>query len=226
MRRIEISILILLFTFASISYGQSINELPLYGGFEKSESQKKEDQNFVINAIQQMGSRDKAAEHIIIRGWQSLSMNDIKTSIKRFNQAWLIDPSNGQIYWGLGVAQAMQGKYESAIKLYGCGDSIIKDNPRFLADYGHAVIRYSVELKSIKSEYLPMSEKGIKLIKRAIELNPDLADAYFYLAVAEHNKENYKLAWENVHIAQKKGYSGIGKDFIKMLELEMPDPKQ
>jgi hypothetical protein len=71
-----------------------------------------------------------------------------------------------------------------------------------------------------------MSEKGIKLIKRAIELNPDLADAYFYLAVAEHNKENYKLSWENVHIAQKKGYSGIGKDFIKMLELEMPDPKQ
>jgi tetratricopeptide (TPR) repeat protein len=135
MRRIEISILILLFTFASISYGQSINELPLYGGFEKSESQKREDKNFVINAIQQMGSRDKAAEHIIIRGWQSLSMNDIKTSIKRFNQAWLIDPSNGQIYWGLGVAQAMQGKYESAIKLYGCGDSIIKDNPRFLADY-------------------------------------------------------------------------------------------
>jgi tetratricopeptide (TPR) repeat protein len=226
MGRIFNIIFLLAFVFISISNGQPLNELPLYGGFKKTVSQKQADEVFIRSAIHEMGSREKAAEHIVVRGWQALSRDDIKTAIKRFNQAWLINPDNGQVYWGLAITQAKQEKFDSAIELFRKGDKIIKDNPRFFADYGYAITRKSTELKNKKLDHIAISEKGIEILKKAITLDPDLGDVYFYMAIAEFNRDKYKEAWRNIKLAKEKGYSGITKAFLTALEQKLPEPSQ
>nr|MDJ0624340.1 tetratricopeptide repeat protein [Desulfocapsaceae bacterium] len=203
-KRILLTILLLL-TFVVGATGQTINELPLYGGVEKTESQKKADKKFVNAVIKSMGSGEKAARHFVKRGWEALSKGDSKTAIKRFNQAWLVFPENGKIYWGLALTQAQQGEFNLAIDLYEEADQLLSDNARFLADYGYTIIGYADDLKNNNMEYIDILDEGIDKLNTARDLEPKLSPVYFYLAVAEFNRENYKEAWENVYLAEKLG---------------------
>ena len=226
MKKLMLFTFLLLLTFVSNATGQAINELPLYGGAKKTVCQKQADKEFVNKVVKFKGSHENAAKDLVMRGWQALSKGDFKTAIKRFNQAWLVYPENGEIYWGLAITQAQQGKFELAIDLYKKADRLILGNPRLLADYGYAIIGYAAALKNRNLDYLNTSDNGIEKLNKAKELDPQLGAVYFYLAVAKFNRENYKEAWNNVYLAKKHGHKTVPKPFLAALQSKMPDPKQ
>jgi hypothetical protein len=103
-------ILIFIIFILSGCFNKNINEMPLYGGIQKTKKQIDADIKFINESIRIAGSRKKAASELANNSWDAFYRNDFKLAIKRFNQAWLLDPENMEVYWGLGIILDRQKK--------------------------------------------------------------------------------------------------------------------
>jgi hypothetical protein len=96
-----------------------VNELPMFGGYEKTAWQNTADEQFmeiVLPGFQ--GDRAAAAESFARTGWNSYYQDDRTSAIKRFNQAWLLDPDNQHALWGFAVISRERGKTDAALRFY------------------------------------------------------------------------------------------------------------
>ena len=75
-----------------------INELPMYGGREKTPAMREADAQFVQDSTADGTSREAASREMAQLGWQYFYRNDFSTAMKRFNQAWLLDPNDPEAY--------------------------------------------------------------------------------------------------------------------------------
>src|SRR5690606_616546 len=117
----------------------NIRLLPKYGHIPKTEEQQKLDQKFIDETVQQekfKGDRTAASNHMISLGFNYLYRGDVKTAMYRFNQAYLLDSLNNDIYWGYGAVYMTLGNYEKAKQQYEEGLSINPSNTHLLTDYG------------------------------------------------------------------------------------------
>ena len=71
----------------------------MYGGIQKTPEMNRIDQKFVDGMVQTFGSRDKAADDAIRRGFEFLAKADWRMAMKRFNQAWLLSPYRPEVVW-------------------------------------------------------------------------------------------------------------------------------
>lgn len=91
--------------------------LPKYGHVQKTKEQKQADQEFIETALKLGATKRKASDDLISMGFKYL-YRDIKTAMYRFNQAYLVDSTNTDIYWGFGGVYMRLGDYASAEKQY------------------------------------------------------------------------------------------------------------
>lgn len=77
-----------------------INELPRYGRLPKTPQMLAADEHFVAEAISRCGSAQNAAQEYVNVGWHYLNTDRVPTAIKRFNQAWLLDSTAADVYFG------------------------------------------------------------------------------------------------------------------------------
>lgn len=92
----------------------NIRLLPKYGNVQKTEAQKKADKEFIESALKQDSTNRKASDHLISLGFNNL-YRDIKTAMYRFNQAYLLDSTNTDIYWGFGGVYLTLGNYKKPL---------------------------------------------------------------------------------------------------------------
>jgi tetratricopeptide (TPR) repeat protein len=97
---------------------EGINLLPMYGNVVKCPEQVQSDIDFLAFADTKFTDRKEAAIAYIKLGWNYFGKNDNETSMKRFNQAWLLDSLNADIYWGFGNLLGRMGKYQSSIPYF------------------------------------------------------------------------------------------------------------
>lgn len=117
--------LLLSFVLVSVSCGrysdcpEGINLLPMYGNAVKCPEQLELDKRFIEAADKDFGGdRKKATEDQIARAWGYYEQRDEKTAMKRFNQAWLLDSTNADVYWGFGSLLGNQKKEEEALLMF------------------------------------------------------------------------------------------------------------
>ena len=89
-----------------------IRLLPKYGNVEKTEKQNAADKAFIETMLKHDSSLRKASNRFINLGFQFLYKNDIKTAMYRFNQAYVLDPTNTDVYWGFGAIYMSLGQYK------------------------------------------------------------------------------------------------------------------
>ncbi|MGB5981926.1 MAG: hypothetical protein WBG46_07245 [Nonlabens sp.] len=75
----------------------NIRLLPQYGEIEKTAGQIEADQKFIEQMLEQYPTRTEASDRMIEIGFKYL-YQDIKTAMYRFNQAYLLDKENSDIY--------------------------------------------------------------------------------------------------------------------------------
>lgn len=94
------------------------NTLPMYGGPAqvKTPLQLEADEKF-IQAMTNNQSREKASKAVAVGGWQFFNKGDLPTAMKRFNQAWLLNPNNPEAYKGFAAILRKQGKMKEAEKM-------------------------------------------------------------------------------------------------------------
>ena len=110
MKKTLVLVLAGIFCLSSNIFAKSIDQLPMYGNKPKTDAQKKADEEF-IQLVQKEMSLSKGAEHQVKRGWEAFYDRDNATAMKRFNQAWLLNPNNADIYWGFGDVLGSENKF-------------------------------------------------------------------------------------------------------------------
>lgn len=127
-----------------------VNELPLYGGITKSPAMVEADQKFVDAVLQQGFTRAKGSDKAVQSGWESFRKGDLATAIKRFNQAWLLDPDNGDAFHGFAVVvMARDNNAAAADTLFKTGIAKPRQSPGIYLDYGRFLLLAKRPLEAI-----------------------------------------------------------------------------
>ncbi|MDG1476342.1 MAG: hypothetical protein P8Q14_04295, partial [Vicingaceae bacterium] len=97
------------------------NISPMYGEVEKSKEHKEIDEEFIQDCLKQFGSIDSSVNVQIDHAWRYFYNNDLETAMKRFNQAWLLNPEFPDSYFGFASLLEMQNKSKEANRFYNLG---------------------------------------------------------------------------------------------------------
>ena len=112
-----------------------INELPMYGLREKTAKQERADREYIRMMTRDGRSREEAAEAAAQNAWHVFYGGDKAMAIRRFNQAWLLDPSNQLALWGFAVTSIDRGDWDAALRYYRMAIESGPYNPRLERDY-------------------------------------------------------------------------------------------
>lgn len=79
-----------------------------------------------------------AAQDRVSRAWDYFNLNAGDTAMMRFNQAWLLDSMNADVYWGFGNLLGNDKKHGEAISLFKRSLRYNPANPVVWASTGQA----------------------------------------------------------------------------------------
>jgi tetratricopeptide (TPR) repeat protein len=158
-------------------------------------------------------------------GFKYLYRGDIKTAMYRFNQAYLMDNKNSNIYWGFGAVYMSFGKFDLSREQYEEGLKLDDKNDNILIDYG------TTYLGEFYNNYQTDSTKANKYLDNAIEkllkaysFNPKNTNSSYKLSICYLYKNDCSKANKYLEISEKLGNPNITTDFKNELE-EKCNPK-
>jgi len=195
----------------------NIRLLPKYGYAQKTEAQKKLDKEFIETALKQDTTNRKASEHFISLGFKYL-YRDIKTAMYRFNQAYLLDSTNTDIYWGFGGVYMTLGDFTKAEEQYKAGLAINPSNSHLLTDYGtYFMVQYYIIQPIDPQKALTNLDNAIKYMQQSFKLDPTDQNTTFKLSVCFWNKGDCDNAWKYYDICKTLGGQPITEDYTSEL---------
>ena len=195
----------------------NIRLLPKYGQVSKTEGQKASDKEFIETALKQYPSNRKASDHLIELGFKYL-YNDIKTAMYRFNQAYLLDSTNTDIYWGYGGVYMTLGDLENAQKQYLEGLAINSQNTHLLTDYGtYFMSQYYVVQPLDDKMALAHLDSAITYLTKSVQLDENDPNTSFKLSICYYQKKDCENAWKYYDKCKLVGGQPITDDFTKAL---------
>jgi tetratricopeptide (TPR) repeat protein len=154
-----------------------IDEVPMYGGMDRSviPEVKAADEKFISDVSAQFGSREKASLIWVNQGFKFYQENKLGMAMRRFNQAWLLNPKNPEVYAGIASILNDQGKSCAAAEQMETALSL--NPPKYqgiYSDAGYINAMCAVNEKPQDSEdrqrFLDRSEQ-IFINAEAVELN-------------------------------------------------------
>jgi tetratricopeptide (TPR) repeat protein len=213
--------LILTASAFNIAYAQDISLLPKYGSLPKNETQKLSDVKFIASIDEYYkGNRKKAADEVSARGWQSLRQGNVTDAIRRFNQAWLLDNSNGSALWGMAAIQANTGKATDSLKLFEEAERSIGNDIDFFVDYAKAIGVAGAQTKNdalLQDAFARFARAYEKAPQHTLNLQ-NWAITLFYVG-------NYAEAWKKIKLAEATPrHAELDSNFIAALQGKMPRP--
>ena len=116
-----------------------INELPMYGRAQKTREQEQADHRYIGTMTRGGASREDAAEYAARLGWNYYYGANCTSAIRRFNQAWLLDPNNRHALWGFAVISLERGKIEEATRYFQMAIEAGPEDPSLQQDYETAL---------------------------------------------------------------------------------------
>ena len=116
---------------------KDINLQPEYGNAEKNDNQLEADNNFIEGIMKHFDNKQDASKKMTELGFKYLyERRDLQTAMKRFNQAYLLDKNNADIYYGYGTIYFNLGNMNNAREQYDKGLLINPNHSGILTDYG------------------------------------------------------------------------------------------
>ena len=97
------------------------NKKPMYGEVTKSNKYKKADDDFIKACLKEYKTIDSSVSVHIGFAWRYYYNGDLNTAMKRFNQAWLLNPEYPDSYFGFASLLESQGDTTEAKRFYKIG---------------------------------------------------------------------------------------------------------
>ncbi len=203
----------------------NIRLLPKYGYAVKTETQKKYDQEFIETALKQDTTNRKASDHMVGLGFNYL-YRDVKTAMYRFNQAYLLDSTNTDIYWGFGGVYMTLGDYANAKNQYSEGLTINPKNTHLLTDYGtYFFAQYIFLQPTSERDALINLESALTFLNKSYQLDPKDQNTTFKLSTCYLYKGDCDKAWKFYNECKVLGGQPITEDYTNTLNQECKQKK-
>ena len=186
--------------------------LPKYGGHPKSAEQKALDQKLIEDYTAQGGTRLKGSDILVKLGFDHLYRGNLKTAMYRFNQAWLLDAGNPNVYWGFGAIYTTLGELESAISQYDEGLKIDPNSSNILTDKA-TVYKIKYEQSQKNTDY----QEALRLFKKSYAINPTYQSTLYKLSVCYFEKGDCENARKYYNECLKLGGKNISKEYTEAL---------
>jgi Tfp pilus assembly protein PilF len=202
--------------------------LPRYGHLPKTTGEIKSDSDYIRQtmALPQFKTRREASNHVIGLGFQYYYRSDFKTAMYRFNQAYLLDSTNTDIFWGYGAIYMAFGRYELAKNQYDEGLAIDPTNTHLMTDLAtYYMQQYYVisempkndMIKDPKAEARKSMDSAIRYLERSYKLDPKDVNTVYKLSICYWNIETCGLAWKYYDEAVALGGRPITEEYTKDL---------
>jgi predicted Zn-dependent protease len=171
------------------TYQAPLNEQPFFGFAAKSEAQREADEKFLKALLDAAGTREKALDEIVKRGWRALGAGRANEAGQRFNQAFLLAPEQSVVYHGFAaVAQIRFNDLDYAEELFRIALKQPDPLKVLKADFGRLLL-----IRKKPSQALPLLEDAVKDA-------PDFGDAWV------------NLAWARLQTGDRDGACGAAAD--------------
>jgi Tfp pilus assembly protein PilF len=135
-------VIFLALTGGALAASYPLNEQPMFARQSKTPAEQAADQKF-FDSVAKLGySRPQGSDKSVQLGWQYFfSKHDIATAMKRFNQAWLLDPDNGDAFHGFALlVMARDNDAAQADALFQQGLAKPRQSPGIYLDYGRFLL--------------------------------------------------------------------------------------
>lgn len=182
--------------------------LPKYGGIPKNEKQKIADQKLIDDYTASEGSREKGSEKLVLLGFNYLYKGDIKTAMYRFNQGWLLNPENENVFWGFGSVYFTYGDFTKALEQYDEGLTIKPESSDILTD--KATIYMVMAQQQEDNTHL---DKATELFLKAYSFNKKNQNTLFKLSVCYFYKDDCKNAKRYLAECDKLGGKPVTAEY-------------
>ena len=206
-----------------------VDQVPMYGGMDRGaiSELKAADEKLIADTSRRYGTREKASAAFVGNGFSYYQRNDLANAMRRFNQAWLLDPKNAESFAGFGSVLHDQGKNCEAMQLF--EKALALNPPTFQGIYPDAariVTLCAVSDKTLSAEAkAKLLERSEALYKKSEEIEPDKQYLYGSWATAYYWREQYGEAWAMVTKERAAG-GKPGEKFLGLLRAKMPEPTQ
>jgi hypothetical protein len=204
-----------------------IDQVPMYGGMDRSQfpDLKAGDEKFIEDVSRHFGSREKAARAWIEQGYRFYQQDRLDMAMRRFNQAWLLDPNNAEVYAGFAAVLHDQGKNCPAMKMI--EEALSRNPPTYQGIYpdaGRIIALCAVSDSTLSADAkAALLERSEVLFRKGEEVERDKAYLYGTWATAYYWREQYAEAWTMVGKQRQLG-GQPSPQFIKLLTEKMPGP--
>lgn len=204
-----------------------IRMLPKYGYKEKTQAQKDYDQRFINETMQQSkfkGDRTAASNDLVKLGFNYMYEGDLKRAMYRFNQAYLLDSLNSEIYLGYGAIFLALRDFKNAENQYKEGLAINSKNSHLLTDYGTFYLGkyYDSKMQEGQKEDLLSLDEAITWLSKSYEINSKDQNTSFKLSIVYWNKGDCTNAWKYYDICKSLGGQPITPEYTNDLKKKCP----
>ncbi|MDD2776229.1 MAG: hypothetical protein PHU06_09755 [Gallionella sp.] len=231
--------------------GGGLNLIPMYGypHVEKPGWYKEADEKFIRcmvvetsappnsmeedkNCTNRFPSREEASKNVAKFGWNYFHKGDYSTAMKRFNQAWLLNPNNYAAFWGFGLLLSQQDKFAESIIYFEKSISLVESNDegrlQLLNDAAN-VYSEQAHKESDKVKAQTSFAKANALLEEAVKIDPQNGKTYINWAISLYFQGDHLQAWKMVKKSRTLKDCGCAaaKEFIETaLSKVMPEPQE
>lgn len=151
-------------------------------------------------------------------GFQYLYQGDLKTAMYRFNQAFLLDQENTDIYWGFGAIYMSFSNYEKAKEQYEEGLKLNPKNTHLLTDYGtyFLAMYYATENSQDKKVKVYLN-KAIEKLTSSYSLDAKDKNTLYKLSICYLMNTDCRNARKFYDLCKDEGGKPIREEYIEEL---------
>ena len=216
---------------ATAPEGERWDEVPMYGqpAVPRPLAQRNGDEQFIHDASKVFGGdRKKACQAWASKGDEEFNNGNTGIAMRRYNEAWLLDPDSYLPYWGFGRVLLEEGKTDEALGYFEKSTKLIDDayqKPALLTDLGTA---YAVKVESLPADQADERAKYSQLSDQsydeALHLDPTYVGAWRRWAMSLYREARYAESWQKVKKAQEAHAAPLPEKFLQDLAAKLPEP--
>lgn len=194
--------------------------IPKYGYQKKTNKEKKADEKFIKDMLDHYnGDKKIASDYFIQGGFYYLYQYKFDTAMFRFNQAYLLDSTNTDIYWGYGGFFYSIGDAEKAKEQYEAGIALDTTNIHLLTDLALYYKKRYHDLHSTDIvNALEQLEISIDYLKKSYEIDPKYPNTLLNLSACFLIKDDCNNAWKYHDECAALEQRAVSKQFTEHLK--------
>jgi tetratricopeptide (TPR) repeat protein len=193
--------------------------------WEESQPEVQANRQFIDNMVELAGSPQAAARQLMDNAWEYVRKRNTVRALRRFNQAYLLNPASAEAHWGLGTVASQLGRPQAALRLLMLAQALQeRKEAALLADIAFAHIQLAQVRHDDKAAQARELEAALAWLDRAERVDARSPLVWANRAIIHYYQGEYLAAWRDVERAEALDKGDVDPRIIRELTAKMPRP--